>query len=215
MYPGVNTEFFSQTGFPVEEQASSMIAGTEGLYLLHVGSTIPRKRIDILLRVFALISKEVPDVRLVRVGGEFTAEQTCLMSSLGVEGKVIAIPAVPISTLKVIYKRAALLLQPSDAEGFGLPVIEAMACGCPVVASDLPMLREAGGIAAEYCAVGETDVWKASVLALLRERETEPERWDLRRDEARRQASKFTWSNHVREAIGVYQRILESTAVGN
>jgi glycosyltransferase involved in cell wall biosynthesis len=161
-----------------------------------------------------MILREVPDVRLVRVGGYFTSEQSRLMSSLGVEDKVIVIPAVSVSSLKTIYKRATLLLQTSEAEGFGLPVIEAMACGCPVVASDLPMLREAGGTAANYCPVGETDAWRGAALALLQEQERDPERWDARRAEARQHASKFTWSNHVREAIGVYRRILDHTAAG-
>jgi glycosyltransferase involved in cell wall biosynthesis len=115
MYPGVNAEFFSQIDSPFEDRASSMIADTNGLYLLHVGSTIPRKRIDILMRVFALILKEVPDVRLVRVGSEFTAEQSRLINSLGLQGKVIVIPSVSVPALKAIYKRAAVLLQPSDA----------------------------------------------------------------------------------------------------
>jgi glycosyltransferase involved in cell wall biosynthesis len=215
MYPGVNTEFFCQIDSLFDEQTPSIIAGTERLYLLHVGSTIPRKRIDILLRIFALISKEVPDVLLVRVGAEFTTEQSRLVSTLGIEGKVIIMPSVSVSTLKAIYSRATVLLQTSDAEGFGLPVIEAMACGCPVVVSDLPVLREAGGTAAEYCPVGETDAWRRTVLALLREQETEPERWAGRRVAARRQAAMFTWSNHVREAIRVYRQILEATPVGN
>ena len=62
-------------------------------------------------------------------------------------------------TLAAVYRRAALVLQPSEAEGFGLPVAEALACGTPVLASDLAVLREVGGEAAVYRAVGDVPAW--------------------------------------------------------
>ena len=67
------------------------------------------------------------------------------------------LPFVDRRVLAAVYRRVALLLQTSDREGFGLPVAEAMTCGTPVVASDLPALREVGGPAATYCPVGDVD----------------------------------------------------------
>ena len=64
-------------------------------------------------------------------------------------------PLLDRDELADLYRRAALVLLPSDREGFGLPVVEAMACGTPVVASDIPALREIGGDAAAYCAPGD------------------------------------------------------------
>jgi glycosyltransferase involved in cell wall biosynthesis len=105
--------------------------------LLHVGSTISRKRIDVLLRVFAAVCETCQTARLVRVSGPFTADQAALARALGIEDAISVLPFVEPAVLAAIYRRAALVLITSDQEGFGLPLIEAMACGAPVLASDL------------------------------------------------------------------------------
>ena len=61
---------------------------------------------------------------------------------------IVVLPFVDRATLAAVYRRAALALLPSEREGFGLPLVEALACGTPVVASDIPVLREVGGDAA-------------------------------------------------------------------
>src|SRR5262245_32243193 len=110
--------------------------------LLHVGSTIERKRIDLLLDLFAGVRQARPDVRLIRVGGPFTAEQRIRARELGVLDAITVLPFVDRATLAAVYRRSALALLPSEREGFGLPVIEALACGTPVVASDIAVLKE-------------------------------------------------------------------------
>ena len=112
--------------------------------MLHVGSTIARKRIDTLLRVFAGIRRARPDARLVRVGGPFTAEQRALVRELQLEDAIVVLPFLDRSTLAAVYRQSAVLLLPSEREGFGLPVLEALACGTPVIASDIEALREVG-----------------------------------------------------------------------
>lgn len=173
--------------------------------LLHVGSTISRKRIDVLLRVFAEVRKEFPNARLVRAGGAFTAEQLRLVESLGLASSVDVLPALDRAVLAAVYRRAALVLQPSSREGFGLPVIEAMACGTPVVASDIAVLREVGGDAAVYCPVAEVSVWSEALIALLHERRDEPQLWELRRKEGLAQAAKFTWSAYASRMVALYR----------
>ena len=104
--------------------------------ILHVGTNIPRKRIDVLLKVFARIKDAVPAARLVKVGGRFTPQHQALAEALGVAGSVVFAPYVEPAhhaVIAAIYRRAALVLMPSDSEGFGIPVAEAMACGAAML----------------------------------------------------------------------------------
>ena len=176
--------------------------------LLHVGSTIPRKRIDALLEVFALLRERHQNLRLIRVGDTFTHSQARLVSRLGLHDHVAVLPFVDRRVLAAIYRRAAVLLQPSDREGFGLPVAEAMACGTPVVASDIAALREVGGDAVSYCPVGDLDRWMSAVSQLLEERATDPNRWRARRAEGTAQAKRFNWQEHARRMTDVYRDVL-------
>ncbi|RPH64298.1 MAG: glycosyltransferase family 1 protein [Acidobacteria bacterium] len=180
--------------------------------LLHVGSTISRKRIDVLLEVFAALRQRNPTVHLVRVGDTFTRNQERLLASLGLGGHITMLRFVDRRVLAAIYRRAALLLQPSDREGFGLPVAEAMACGTPVVASDLPALREVGGQAATYCPVGDVAHWINSVAELLRERENDGEAWRVRRAAGTAQARRFNWPEHAHRMTDVYRELLAEIA---
>jgi glycosyltransferase involved in cell wall biosynthesis len=94
------------------------------------------------------------------------------------------------------------VLVTSDAEGFGLPVIEALACGAVVFASDIPVLREVGGDAIVPCRVGDPDHWAATVGRFLDGALSPPPR------EARlAQAAKFSWSRHARVILGAYQSL--------
>lgn len=176
--------------------------------LLHVGSTIPRKRIDILLRVVAALREDYPGLRLIRVGDTFTLSQQRLISKLKLSGSITVLPFVDRPVLAAIYRRAALLLQPSDREGFGLPVPEAMACGTPVIASDIPALREVGGDAAAYCPVADIARWASEVAALLEERARETDRWRARRAAGVAQAQRFNWREHARRMTDVYLELL-------
>ncbi len=205
--PGVDPAFFS-----ADPERAAGAAGNMK-YLLHVGSTIHRKRIDVLLRVFARVAREFSDLQLVRVGGDLTAAQGRLAEELGIAGKIVQSPRLTKAQLAAAYRQAALVLQTSDAEGFGLPVIEAMACGCPVVSSDIPPLREAGAEAMDYCPVGDIEAWSETVIRLLREREMAPEAWELRRVRARQHARGYTWSENANQTISVYQRVLHQGRV--
>lgn len=208
--PGADPTFFAAPVPGFDENVVQTL-GLEGQnWLLHVGSTIPRKRIDVLLRVFARVAAALPGMKLVRVGGALTAEQAQLAHSLGLDDKIVQAPRLTKTQLAALYRTAALLLQPSDAEGFGLPVIESMACGCPVLASDIPPLREAGGSAAEYCPVAGIDAWSETAIRLLGEHETDARAWALRRDRARQHARGYTWTENANQTISVYQRVCAS-----
>ncbi|MBW3654475.1 MAG: glycosyltransferase family 4 protein [Gemmatimonadetes bacterium] len=183
-------------------------ARSDGVDLLHVGSTVPRKRLDVLLRVFAAVRRQRPPTRLVRVGGPFTPAQERLARKLGVRDAVVVLPFLRRDVLAAVYRRAAVVLQTSDAEGFGLPVTEAMACGTPVVASDLPVMREVGGAAATYCPVADVDAWGQAVAALLAGRSRDPDGWEARRRRSVERASLFSWEQNARSVVEVYRELL-------
>jgi glycosyltransferase involved in cell wall biosynthesis len=168
-------------------------------YLLHVGSCIPRKRIDVLLETFGRVHQRLPSLRLIKVGGEWTAEQRALLAQEVLTDAVVHVRGVTRTTLASLYRWASLVMMPSEAEGFGLPVLEALACGAPVLASDLPVFREVGGDAVHYAAVGDVDAWSESTLTLLR-KPSDPDSV-LRRV---MRAERFSWRRHARIIADVY-----------
>lgn len=179
--------------------------------LLHVGSTIPRKRIDLLLEVFAAMRRACPGVRLVKAGGALRLEQQRQAEALGVADAIVTLPYFAPGergVLAAVYRRAALVLQPSEAEGFGLPVAEALACGAPVLASDLPALHEVGGDAAAYCPVGDIPAWTEAAIALLDAHVRRSDAWHTRRTAGLERASLFQWPRHARQLAGIYRTVL-------
>jgi glycosyltransferase involved in cell wall biosynthesis len=176
--------------------------------LLHVGTTIPRKRIDVLLRVVAAIRRAEPSARLVKAGGALTPEQAALARALGLGGAIVAVGPVGRPTLAALYRRAALVLQPSESEGFGLPVAEALACGAAVLASDLEVLREVGGACVTYAPVADVPAWADAALALLEARRRDPAAWAARRAEGIARAARYRWSAHVERLVAIYQGVL-------
>ena len=205
VYLGVSPVLTAEPQPGVDQRVAALLGPAEPDHpeLLHVGSTIPRKRIDVLLRVFASVRETVPGVRLIRVGAAFTEEQASLAAHLGVNDGITVVPHLDHATLAGVYRRAALVLQPSSAEGFGLPVAEAMACGTPVVATDLPVLREVGGDAATYCGLEDIQAWRAAVGRLLEER-LDPALWQARRRAAVGQASRFSWNRFAEQLVTIY-----------
>jgi glycosyltransferase involved in cell wall biosynthesis len=176
--------------------------------LLHVGSNIPRKRIDVLLEVVAAVRRARPGTRLVKVGGPLTDAQDRQARALGIADAIVPLPFADRATLAAVYRRADLVLQPSEAEGFGLPVAEALACGTPVLASDLPALREVGGEAAVYRAVADLPAWTDAALELLAEPPDGDARHD-RRAAALAQAARFRWPAHAAQLVAIYRELLD------
>ena len=139
--------------------------------------------------------------------GPFTAAQHALARELGLGDAIAVLPTLDRSTLASVYRRSALLLMPSEREGFGLPVLEAMACGTPVVVSDVPALREVGGYAAVYCPLDDVAAWHQAVTRLLDERAQQPAPWTLRREAGMRRAAAFSWSRYASDVAAIYARV--------
>jgi glycosyltransferase involved in cell wall biosynthesis len=180
--------------------------------LLHVGSTIPRKRIDVLLRVTAAVRDAHPGVRLLKAGGTFTDDQRALIASLDLERSIVELPFLDTNQLAALYRRATMVLVTSEREGFGLPVAEAMACGTPVVATDLAVLREVGGRAGVYCRGGDIPAWTDAVLGVVLERHS-PSATTHRRRAGIERAGLFTWEKYAAAMERLYERVVTG-AVG-
>ena len=211
---GVAAVFSPHADPQADCEAARMLGAirADRLEILHVGSTIPRKRIDVLLRTFAAIRAAHPAARLVRVSGPFTAEQVKLARELNVESATVVLPFVTSAVLAAIYRRAALVLITSEREGFGLPLIEAIACGAPVIASDLEVLREVGGDGVEFAAVGDVPAWISIALRLIRERTDNPARYDARRANALKHSASFSWSEYARRYAELYRQVADHGA---
>jgi glycosyltransferase involved in cell wall biosynthesis len=213
---GVHPDFSEEPDEVADREAARLLGGAGedggGVELLHVGSTIARKRIDVLLRVFAEVLRETPLARLVRVGGDFTPAQAALADELGVGRAVVTLPVLRPRVLAAVYRRAALTLLPSEREGFGLPLAESLRCGTPVVASDIPVLREVGGEAATYCGVADARAWAGEVVRLLGVREREPGAWDELRKTGVEWSRRFTWSRYVSAVADLYEGVLATSS---
>jgi glycosyltransferase involved in cell wall biosynthesis len=206
---GVHPDFSPN---PDPEAAATVLEGIgpaaeDTIDLLHVGSTIPRKNIRLLLHVLAGVRSRKP-VRLIQVGGTLTPQQRALAIRLGVDDAVIEVPFQPRRVIAELYRRARLVLLPSLREGFGLPIVEALACGAVVVASDLPVLREAGGYAATYCALGSDHEWVDTVITLAGEEQRAPEIWEGRRQAGLAQAAGFTWDGYAQRMLDIYEQVV-------
>ena len=128
--------------------------GIDRPYLIHVGAWQPRKNLDRLIRAFRLLERGRSDqsFQLVLCGMRHPAADKLdeLVRSLALDGRVILTGLVPDSDLAELYRGAIAFVMPSLYEGFGLPVLEAMACGVPVISSDRSSLPEVMGDAAVY-----------------------------------------------------------------
>ncbi len=201
---GVASEFTADSPRPPNPSPWPWLAELGGQHwVLHVGTCIPRKRIDVLLDVCAEVRKTFPDLRLVKVSGEWTAAQRDQIDRLGLAGAITHVGGLARAELAEVYRRATVVLMPSEAEGFGLPVIEALACGAAVVASDIPAMREAGGPAAVYAPVGDVEAWSDLVAKLLADPAAAPPRCDRLA-----WAARFSWATHAETIARAYHRLL-------
>jgi glycosyltransferase involved in cell wall biosynthesis len=151
-------------------------------YLLHVGSDLPRKNRKTVVEAFVALHRNAAErdtpvlaQSLILVGPRLEPAMIALLSECGLADRVSAIQDVSHQELRALYARATALLFPSLQEGFGWPVIEAQACGCPVFASDLAPMNEVGGSAACYIdprdpeAIARTLEQNGGRLAAMRE----------------------------------------------
>jgi glycosyltransferase involved in cell wall biosynthesis len=184
--------------------AGELLPAERGVFdVLHVGNDIPRKRLDRLVDIIATLRKRGSRVRLVRVGSPPRPETRQRMEALALTD-VIEMPFVERDVLRAIYARCDLLLLTSDREGYGLPVLEAFAAGKPVVASDIPALRESSGGLATLVPADALDEWVGAIERVL----ASDDPGGALAAERRVHAAARTWDDHVRGLLPVYAEVL-------
>jgi glycosyltransferase involved in cell wall biosynthesis len=207
---GLRPEFSPAPDPAADAEATRLLgpADPAAPLLLHVGTNIPRKRVDVLLHVAAAVRRSLPGARLVKVGGPLPPGLARRAEALGLAGAVVELPFLDWPTLAAVYRRASLVLLPSEAEGFGLPAAEALACGVPLLASDLPALHEVGGDVPEYRPVGDVASWADAALTLLDLPRTSPDSWLARRASGLARARLFSWPSHADRLVSIYREVL-------
>ncbi|MDB4906953.1 MAG: hypothetical protein JWO05_1737 [Gemmatimonadetes bacterium] len=204
----VHQDFLEPPSAVAEQAADRLLEGVQQPFVMHVGSTISRKRIDVLLEVMGALLAWRPSLRLVRVGGALPPAQREMARKAGVAGAIVEMPMLERQVLAALYRRSALVLLPSEREGFGLPVVEALACGTVVLASDLPVLREVGGDVAQYAPVADVGAWTARARALLEESDGAPEVHAGRAEAGRRWSRRYSWDACAARMRDVYLDVL-------
>ena len=165
------------------------------------------------MQAFALVSERLPGVRLV-----ITGEPSAGMQSSRVEEALRKLPGtqraevrtvghLPGSELRALVQGACVLTYPSKAEGFGLPPLEAMAAGVPVVASNAPAVAEATGGAALLADPNSPEQWALALEAIL----SNPEKASQLRAAGLQRSRLFTWERCAKEALEVYRRVAGAT----
>ncbi|SMC76624.1 alpha-1,3-rhamnosyl/mannosyltransferase [Desulfocicer vacuolatum DSM 3385] len=171
-------------------------------YLLFVSSLEPRKNIDLLIDA---MEKADTDIPLVLVGWQGWGEKHWLdkLNKINMKNRVYLIGHVPDNDLKVIYNSAQSLVYPSLYEGFGLPILEAMACGCPVICSNTASMPEVAGNAAIFIDPSSSDDLAQAI-------ETMTYNTKLRKSLVTRgttRAKEFNWEKTATKTLDVFKMV--------
>ncbi len=201
-YEGIDDAFL-QT-----DSAASQKRIIKEKYFLYVGNVYPHKNVETLLEAFRLfISKYDTPITLVFVGPNdyFYARLKLLITSLSMDAHIDIRHAVSDTMLGSLYKYAEALIFPSRMEGFGLPALEALAHGCPVIASDIPVFHEILGSHAYFCDTTSAE----SLSRAMNEQLHRSKNTGKLAPSLIQFLSKFSWDNMAKETARIYKKVHE------
>ena len=205
--PGVHPDYFPRPAETVE--AFRARQGLPARFLLHVGTIEPRKNLPVLLQAYARLPEAVRrEVPLILVGGRGwgMAELEAAIAAGGLQDSVRLAGYVPDEELPLWYSAATAFVYPSVYEGWGMPVVEAMACGTPVLVSDASSLPEAAGDAGLCLPPHDVEAWTAALGRALHDA-------DWRREATEKgpaHAAMFSWEKTARAIARSYRQALDN-----
>ena len=207
--PEAADDRFTSRRNPEAEAAWQMRLGIRPPYVFYLGQWKAYKNLPILLEAFARVRSTHPNSQLVIAGDDPRHPEVRQRAAALPEGSVVLPGRLPESAVPDLYRGAALVVLPSRGEGFGLPVIEAMACGVPVICSDLPVLREIADGVAIFCDPNDPAEFAAAMASML----------DAPSNSSRRQlgverARTFTWERAARQTVEAYELALGVPLIG-
>ena len=188
---------------PAQPPAPADVGQGERPLALSVASDLPHKNLAALVDGLAALAPEERPVLAFAGHGTDTGGLAARAAECGLTGDVRLLGAVDPERLEALYAAAALVATPTRFEGFGLPVLEAMARRVPVACSDLPVLREVAGEAAVFFDPGEPAAVAAAIRTALRDA-------DRLRTAGRERAARFSWAAAARATAEVYERAARS-----
>ena len=174
-------------------------------YIFAVGTVQPRKNYQMLIRAFQPVAAQWPH-NLVIAGGKgwLMDEMMDEIARQGLEDRVRFVGFADDDDLPALYSGAALFVFPSLYEGFGLPLLEAMQCGVPIISSDASCLPEVAGQATVLLSPYDEAGWTAAMLNLL----GDGQRRTKLVGAGFRQARHFRWEQSARQLMGIYEGLL-------
>ncbi|MHB8160074.1 MAG: glycosyltransferase family 4 protein [Thermoleophilia bacterium] len=210
IYLGVGVEFTPEVESNSKQKMMEKYS-IAGRYFIAVGNLQPRKNLVRLIEAYARLRNEQPEIcnKLVIVGKKAWKHDPILAfvkNSRWVEDIIIT-GYVPKNDLQILYACSDALIYPSIYEGFGLPPLEAMACGAPVIVSDTSALPEVVGEAALKVDPFDTDAIAAAMALIVRE----PDLAQCLSAAGIKRASRFTWSKCASETMAVYEEVHRET----
>ncbi len=203
IYHGCSGEMFTDNDASKWNEVKARLGLSDRPFILFVGGAEPRKNHRVLFEALAQSPRLRQEYSLIAVGDETVKEESLhrTAQALGLS-EIIQCPGLlSTSDLRVIYSHATALVYPSHYEGFGIPLLEAMACGTPIITGQETALPEVAGNAALYVNVQDPEQLGATLEQLLNDSEL-TER--LRMNGFKR-VKQFTWEKAARETLEVYQ----------
>ena len=203
VYPGIDRAF---RVLPDQEKIREVYQLPKS-FILHVGHNLPYMNLDqVLLTMESLLKDKRLDVHLVKVGEPFTKKQEAILERSDLKKKVLHLGKVSLQDLVSIYNCAEMLFYPVYYAGFGLPPLEAMACGTPVLCSNRGSLPEILGDAALMVDLGDHEKIVEAVALLLTDQNIS-QRYRMK---GLRRAESFTWEETAHQVLAIYRNVYEA-----